>query len=402
MRKLLAQRVLKLNPSPTLALDAKIKKMVKEGINVISFGVGEPDFDTPFYIKEAGKRAIDDGFTKYTPAGGTESLKKAVSLWYQKEYGVNISPSMVVISNGAKHSLFNIALALIDSNDEVIIPSPYWVSYPEQVSLVGGNPVFVKTTIDDDFKVTKEKIERAITDRTKAVIINSPSNPTGMVYLEEELLSIIEMAKRYDFYLIFDEIYDKLVYDKKFVSILKLIENDKNMRDRIVVVNGVSKSYAMTGWRIGYTISSEELAKVMNDIQSQTTSNPSSISQRAAEVALIEETDDLKKMVAEFKERRDIIFKLLSEIPDLRIHKPEGSFYIFPDFSRYLNRKVGDRIIKDTLDLADYLLQEARVGVVPGEAFGASGYLRFSFATSRENIKEGIKNIKEALMKLKS
>lgn len=402
MRKLLAQRVLKLNPSPTLALDAKIKKMVKEGINFISFGVGEPDFDTPFYIKEAGKRAIDDGFTKYTPAGGTESLKKAVSLWYQKEYGVNISPSMVVISNGAKHSLFNIALALIDSNDEVIIPSPYWVSYPEQVSLVGGNPVFVKTTIDDDFKVTKEKIERAITDRTKAVIINSPSNPTGMVYLEEELLSIIEMAKRYDFYLIFDEIYDKLVYDKKFVSILKLIENDKNMRDRIVVVNGVSKSYAMTGWRIGYTISSEELAKVMNDIQSQTTSNPSSISQRAAEVALIEETDDLKKMVAEFKERRDIIFKLLSEIPDLRIHKPEGSFYIFPDFSRYLNRKVGDRIIKDTLDLADYLLQEARVGVVPGEAFGASGYLRFSFATSRENIKEGIKNIKEALMKLKS
>lgn len=400
MKTIFAKRLSNLNPSPTLALDAKIKEMIKNGIEVISFGVGEPDFDTPQYIKEAGKKAIDDGFTKYTPAGGTETLKKAVCSWYEREYGVKIKPSMVVVSNGAKHSLFNIALALIDDGDEVIIPAPYWVSYPEQISLVGGRPVFIKTNIDDNFKLTPKMIEDVVTNKTKAIIISSPSNPTGAVYFKEELLEIIKVSRKYNFYLIFDEIYDKLVYDKKFCSILELVQDDENIRDRVIVVNGVSKSYAMTGWRIGYTISNEKMAKVMNDIQSQTTSNPCSISQKAAETALSQVTDDLNNMIKEFKKRRDLIYKLISEIPDVRVNKPEGSFYIFPDFSNYLGRKDGKKVIKTTLDLADYLLQNANAGIVPGEAFGAKGYLRFSFATSSENIKKGIANIKNALSKL--
>ncbi len=400
MKDSFAKRISKLNPSPTLALDAKIKDMIKNNINVISFGVGEPDFDTPEYIKEAGRLAIDEGFTKYTPAGGTDSLKNAICAWYKREYKVDITPSMIVVSNGAKHSLFNIALALFDRGDEVIIPSPYWVSYPEQISLVGGKPVFIKTTIDDDFKVSPEKIENAITNKTRALIISSPSNPTGAVYFKEELKKIIKIAEKHGLYLIFDEIYDKLVYDKKFVSTLELIDRNKTITEKVIVVNGVSKSYAMTGWRIGYTISHEKLAKVMNDIQSQTTSNPSSISQRAAEVALLKETDDLKKMVAEFKERRDLIYKLIHDLPNVRVHKPEGSFYIFPDFSSYIGKKYNNKTIKNTLDLADYLLQMAKVGVVPGEAFGAPGYLRFSFATSKDNIKKGIESIREALEKL--
>ncbi len=396
-----ADRVSKLNPSPTLALDATIKKMIKEGINVISFGVGEPDFDTPEYIKRAGKKAIDDGLTKYTPASGTEGLKKAVCEWYRRNYQVKIDPSMVVVSNGAKHSLFNIALAIIDTDEEVIIPSPYWVSYPEQISLLGGNPVFVESTIKDNFKVNQKKIEKAITSKTKAILINSPSNPTGAVYFEKEILQILDLGRKYDIYLIFDEIYDKLVYDRSFTTVLKLIEDDKELKERVIVVNGVSKTYAMTGWRIGYTISNTKLAKVMGDIQSQTTSNPSSISQKAAEIALLEETEDLKNMVDRFKKRRDLIYKLLSEIADLKVNKPEGSFYIFPDFSAYIGRSYGKKKIANTIELADYLLHEAKVGVVPGEAFGASGYMRFSFATSEENIERGIGNIKKALEKLK-
>ncbi len=396
-----AERVSKLNPSPTLALDATVKRMIKEGVDVISFGVGEPDFDTPLYIKEAGKKAIDSGLTKYTPASGTDGLKKAVCEWYKRNYNVGIEPSMVVVSNGAKHSLFNIALTLINPGDEMIIPSPYWVSYPEQISLIGGKPVFVESTINDNFKVTPEKIEKAITDKTKAILINSPSNPTGAVYFEKEILSILELGRKYDLYLVFDEIYDRLVYDQDFTTVLKLIEEDEKLKDCVIVVNGVSKTYAMTGWRIGYTISSPKLAKIMGDIQSQTTSNPSSISQKAAEVALLQDSEDLKNMVSQFKKRRNLIYKLLSEIPDLKIHKPEGSFYIFPDFSAYIDSRDGNKKISNTVELADYLLHEAKVGVVPGEAFGAMGYMRFSFATSEENIEKGINNIKKVLKKLK-
>lgn len=395
-----AKRVTNLKPSPTLALDAKIKEMIKNGIEVISFGVGEPDFDTPTYIKEAGKKAIDEGFTKYTPAGGTEGLKKAVCFWYEREYGIKIKPSMVVVSNGAKHSLFNLALALIDDGDEVIIPAPYWVSYPEQVLLAGGKPVFIDTTIEDNFKLTSKKIEKALTEKTKAIIISSPSNPTGSVYFREELIEILNFAKKYDFFLIFDEIYDKLVYDKKFCPILELVKEDKDLKERVIVVNGVSKSFAMTGWRIGYIVGNEDLVKVINDIQSQTTSNPCSISQKAAETALNVVTGDLENMIEEFKARRDLIFNLISDLPHVKVMKPEGSFYIFPDFSKYLGKCDGKRVIKTTLDLADYLLQEALTGVVPGEAFGSPGYLRFSFATSREKIKKGIENIKAALKKL--
>ncbi len=396
----LAKRLESLKPSPTLALDAHIKKLRASGVDVISFGVGEPDFDTPDLIKKAAIKAINDGFTKYTPASGTESLKKAICTYYKNYYAAEIAPAQLVVSNGAKHSLFNIALALFNKGDEVLIPSPYWVSYPEQVALVGGKPVFVETKQEDDFKVKPDALEKTFTKKTKAIILNTPSNPTGMVYRKEELLDILGFAKEKRIYVIADEIYDRLVYEKDFVTVLSLIKDDETLQRQVIVVNGVSKTFAMTGWRIGYTISHEEVAKAMADIQSQTTSNPCSISQKAAEEALINGDDSVKKMLKEFKERRDLIVDLLSDIKDVKINKPMGSFYVFPDFSAYVGRKFNGIRIQNTLKLCEYLLNEARVGIVPGEAFGAPGYVRFSFATSKKNIKDGIGRTKDALYRL--
>lgn len=397
----LAKRLKSLKPSPTLALDAHIKKLRSSGINVISFGVGEPDFDTPETIKAAAIKAINNGFTKYTPASGTEELKKAVCQYYHRQYNVSLNPSQIVVSNGAKHSLFNIALALFNNRDEVIIPVPYWVSYPEQLSLVGAKPVFVKTNLVDGFKVKVEQLEQCLTKKTKAIIINTPSNPTGMIYYKDELLKILDFAKTHRLFLIVDEIYDRLVYEKEFVSILNLIQNDQLAKDLVIVVNGVSKSFAMTGWRIGYTISNEMIAKAMADIQSQTTSNPSSISQKAAETALLGDDEDVKKMVQEFKQRRDLIVSMLISIEGVNLNSPDGSFYVFPDFSFYINKKFNGIKIQSSLKLCEYLLNEAKVGIVPGEAFGAPGFVRFSFATSKENIKIGLESVKSALYKLK-
>ncbi len=397
----LAKRLKSLKPSPTLALDAHIKKLRSLGINVISFGVGEPDFDTPETIKSAAIKAINNGFTKYTPASGTEDLKRAVCQYYQKYYNVNLTPPQIVVSNGAKHSLFNIALAIFNNRDEVIIPAPYWVSYPEQLCLVGAKPIFVKTSLMDGFKVKVEQLQQCLTKKTKAIILNTPSNPTGMIYNKDELLKILDFAKTHKLFLIVDEIYDRLVYEKEFVSILNLIQNDQLAKDSVIVVNGVSKSFAMTGWRIGYTISNEAIAKAMADIQSQTTSNPSSISQKAAEAALLGDDEDVKKMVEVFKQRRDLIVSMLRNIEGVNLKSPDGSFYVFPDFSHYINKKFNGIRIQSTLKLCEYLLNEAKVGIVPGEAFGAPGFVRFSFATSKENINAGLESVKYALHRLK-
>lgn len=398
MLKGVSKRALSISPSPTLALDARIKKLKSEGIAVISFGVGEPDFDTPLNIKNAGKKAIDEGFTKYTPSQGTESLRQTICNFYNRKWGTQLKPTNIVVSNGAKHSLFNIAMALFEDGDEVIIPSPYWVSYPEQIILMGAKPIFIKTDLSMDFKINADLLREHITDKTKALILNSPSNPTGMVYDKKELQEILNIVVEKGLYLIADEIYDALVYDGvEYTSVLSFVSDNPDLMKNVIVVNGVSKTYAMTGWRIGYTISNETIAKLIGDMQSQSTSNPCSISQKAAEEALSGSQEAVKIMLEAFQKRRNLISELLSEIEGVRLKKPDGSFYIFPDFSNFVGKAFNGIKIQNTIKLCEYLLEEAKIGIVPGEAFGAPGYVRFSFATSEENIVEGIKRLKEAL-----
>lgn len=398
MLKGVSKRALSISPSPTLALDARIKKLRSEGIAVISFGVGEPDFDTPLNIKNAGKKAIDEGFTKYTPSQGTESLRQTICNFYNRKWGTQLKPTNIVVSNGAKHSLFNIAMALLEDGDEVIIPSPYWVSYPEQIILMGAKPIFIKTDLSMDFKINADLLREHITDKTKALILNSPSNPTGMVYDKKELQEILNVVVEKGLYLIADEIYDALVYDGvEYTSVLSFVSDNPDLMKNVIVVNGVSKTYAMTGWRIGYTISNETIAKLIGDMQSQSTSNPCSISQKAAEEALSGSQEAVKIMLEAFQKRRNLISELLSEIEGVRLKKPDGSFYIFPDFSNFVGKAFNGIKIQNTIKLCEYLLEEAKIGIVPGEAFGAPGYVRFSFATSEENIVEGIKRLKEAL-----
>lgn len=398
MLKGVSKRALSISPSPTLALDARIKKLRSEGIAVISFGVGEPDFDTPLNIKNAGKKAIDKGFTKYTPSQGTESLRQTICNFYNRKWGTQLKPTNIVVSNGAKHSLFNIAMALFEDGDEVIIPSPYWVSYPEQIILMGAKPIFIKTDLSMDFKINADLLREHITDKTKALILNSPSNPTGMVYDKKELQEILKVVVEKGLYLIADEIYDALVYDGvEYTSVLSFVRDNPDLMKNVIVVNGVSKTYAMTGWRIGYTISNETIAKLIGDMQSQSTSNPCSISQKAAEEALSGSQEAVKIMLEAFQKRRNLISELLSEIEGVRLKKPDGSFYIFPDFSNFVGKAFNGIKIQNTIKLCEYLLEEAKIGIVPGEAFGAPGYVRFSFATSEENIVEGIKRLKEAL-----
>lgn len=398
MLKGVSKRALSISPSPTLALDARIKKLRSEGIAVISFGVGEPDFDTPLNIKNAGKKAIDEGFTKYTPSQGTESLRQTICNFYNRKWGTQLKPTNIVVSNGAKHSLFNIAMALLEDGDEVIIPSPYWVSYPEQIILMGAKPIFIKTDLSMDFKINADLLREHITDKTKALILNSPSNPTGMVYDKKELQEILNVVVEKGLYLIADEIYDALVYDGvEYTSVLSFVRDNPDLMKNVIVVNGVSKTYAMTGWRIGYTISNETIAKLIGDMQSQSTSNPCSISQKAAEEALSGSQEAVKIMLEAFQKRRNLISELLSEIEGVRLKKPDGSFYIFPDFSNFVGKAFNGIKIQNTIKLCEYLLEEAKIGIVPGEAFGAPGYVRFSFATSEENIVEGIKRLKEAL-----
>jgi len=372
--------------------------MQAQGIHVISFGAGEPDFDTPENIKKAAIMAIEEGFTKYTPVGGIDELKDAIIHKFQRDNHLTYKRSEILVSCGGKHSFYNLAQAILDHGDEVIIPAPYWVSYPPMVALAGATPIIVETREENGFKLTPEDIKKAITAKTKALIINSPSNPTGGAYTKEELKRIAGIAIEHNFFMISDEIYEKIVYDGfEFVSIASLGEEVKK---RTIIVHGVAKTYAMTGWRIGYTAGAEEIISAMNNIQSQSTSNPTSIAQKASVEALIGPQEEVKKMVSAFEERRNFIVDRLNRIDKVSCFKPMGAFYVFPNFSSYYGKSYEGKKISNSTDLADYFLNVARVAVVPGIEFGADPFERLSFATSMEDIKEGIDRIEEALKKI--
>ena len=394
----LSDRAKSLRPSPTLAINAKAKSMQAQGIHVISFGAGEPDFDTPENIKQAAKKALDNGFTKYTPVGGIDDLKDAIINKFQRDSGLSYKRSEIIVSCGGKHSFYNLAQAIFDRGDEVIIPAPFWVSYPPMVSLAGGSPVIVATTEKNEFKITPEDLKKPITPRTKALIINSPSNPTGSAYTKKELEKIAEIAISKNFFVISDEIYEKIVYDGfQFISIASLSDE---MKKKTIIVHGVAKTYAMTGWRIGYTAGSEEIISAMNNIQSQSTSNPTSIAQKASVEALAGPQDEVEKMVSAFAQRRNYIVDRLNKMPGVSCYKPAGAFYVFPNFSSYYGKSYQGKKIENSTHLADYFLDVARVAVVPGVEFGADPFERLSYATSMEDIKEGLNRIEEALKKL--
>jgi len=395
---ILSSRARGLKPSPTLAINAKAKSMQAQGIKVVSFGAGEPDFDTPENIKRAAIKAIQEGFTKYTAVGGIDELKDAVIQKFKRDSDLTYKRSEILVSCGGKHSFYNLAQALFDQGDEVIIPAPYWVSYPPMVSLAGAAPVIIGTCEEDDFKITPEGLKRAITPKTKALVLNSPSNPTGSAYTKKDLERIAEIAISSNFFVISDEIYEKIVYDGfEFRSIASLGEE---IRKRTIIVHGVAKTYAMTGWRIGYTAGPEEIISAMNNIQSQSTSNPTSISQKASVEALIGSQDEVKKMVSAFAQRRNYIVDRLNEIEGVSCYKPIGAFYVFPNFSHYYGRTYQGKKINNSTDLADFFLDVAKVAVVPGVEFGADPFERLSYATSMEDIHEGIDRIEDALKKL--
>ncbi len=395
---ILSSRAKSLKPSPTLAINAKAKSMQAQGIHVISFGAGEPDFDTPENIKQAAKKALDEGFTKYTAVGGIDELKDAIIKKFQRDSGLSYKRAEIIVSCGGKHSFYNLAQAIFDQGDEVIIPAPYWVSYPPMVSLAGGTPVIVETTEKNAFKITPEDLKKAITPKTKALIINSPSNPTGSAYTKKDLEKIAEIAIPKDFFVISDEIYEKIVYDGfDFISIASLSEE---MKKKTIIVHGVAKTYAMTGWRIGYTAGSDEIISAMNNIQSQSTSNPTSIAQKASVEALAGPQDEVEKMVSAFAQRRNYIVDRLNKMPGVSCYKPAGAFYVFPNFSSYYGRAYQTKKIENSTHLADFFLDVARVAVVPGVEFGADPFERLSYATSLENIKEGLDRIEESLNKL--
>jgi len=372
--------------------------MKAQGIDVVGFGAGEPDFDTPDHIKEAAKKALDRGFTKYTPASGMRELKEAVCRKLKEENGLEYEPDQVLISCGAKHSIFNAILALCDEGDEVILPSPYWVSYPEMIKLAQAKPVIIKTTQENNFKITSQQLEEAISSKTKLFILNSPSNPTGMIYTKDELRIISDILTEARIYCISDEIYEKIIYDGwKHTSIASL---NPRIKELTILVNGVSKTYSMTGWRIGYAAGPKEIIQAMSNLQSHSTSNPTSVSQVAAIAALQSSQGEVRRMVDEFQRRRDHIVKRLNRIPGISCLKPPGAFYAFPDISRIIGKSYNGKIIRDSISLAQLLLYEAKVAVVPGAAFGADEHLRFSYATSMENIDKGLDRVEEFVKKL--
>jgi aspartate aminotransferase len=395
----ISKRAQAIKPSPTLATAAKAKAMKAQGIDVVDFGVGEPDFDTPENVKQAGIKAIQSGFTKYTPAGGTDELKEAVIEKFRKDNGLSYEKSQVLISCGAKHSLYNIAEALFDPGDEVIIPSPYWVSYPDQVILNDATPVIVETTEQEGFRISAAKLEKAVTRKTKAIVLNSPSNPTGLAYDKKTLEEVAAVAVKHKIYVISDEIYEKLVYDGfKHFSIASL---GPEIRDLTLVVNGVSKSHSMTGWRIGYAAGPKDVITAMANIQSQSTSNPASISQKAALEALRGPQDFIHTMNVEFDKRRKFMVERLNKIPGVSCLMPVGAFYAFPNIAKLFGRSVNGRPINNSADLAGYLLEEAKVALVSGDAFGADAYIRLSYATSMESIQKGLDRIEKAVSQLR-
>ena len=395
---ILSNRAKSLKPSPTLAINAKAKAMQAQGIRVISFGAGEPDFDTPQNIKQAAVRAIEEGFTKYTAVGGIDELKDAIIHKFQRDNQLTFKRSQILVSCGGKHSFYNLAQVLFDQGDEVIIPGPYWVSYPPMVSLTGATPVVLNTKEENGFKMTPEDLKGVVTPRTKALILNSPSNPTGSAYTRRELEWVAEIASSHNFFIISDEIYEKIVYDGfEFISIASLNEE---VRKRTIIVHGVAKTYSMTGWRIGYAAGPEELISAMSNVQSQSTSNPTSISQKASVEALAGPQEEVAKMVAAFAERRNYIVDRLNKIPGVSCYKPMGAFYVFPNFSSYYGKSYQGKRFSNSTELADFFLDVARVAVVPGIEFGADRFERLSYATSMEDIREGLDRIEESLKKL--
>ena len=397
-QKQIADRVQALAQSQTLAMSQKSAELRAKGIDVINMSVGEPDFNTPEHIKEAAKRAIDDNFSHYSPVPGYLSLRTAISNKLKRENNIDYAPEQIVVGNGAKHELSNVILSLINPGDEVIIPTPAWVSYVEMVKLAEGKVVEIPTGIDNDFKITPSRLRQAITPRTRAVLLCSPSNPTGSVYTHSELKAIVEILGEYpDIVAISDEIYEHIIYDGTFTSLASFPE----IADRTVVINGVSKAYARTGWRIGYCAAPLWLAKAVSKLQGQTTSGVSSIAQKAAEAAYNGPQDCVRHMCEAFRLRRDLIVELASKIPGFRINKPHGAFYLFPDVSELLGTRYDDKIIETSNDLAMYLLEKAHVATVDGAAFGAPGYIRFSYATSEEQIAEAMKRVHTAISNLK-
>lgn len=391
----LSKKGMSIEPSVTLAISAKASAMKKAGENVISFSVGEPDFNTPENIQKAGIEAITTGITKYTPASGTPEIKEAICKKFKNENGLEYKPSQIIVSNGGKHSLYNALMAILNPGDEVIFSIPYWVSYPELVMIAGGVPVKVPTKEENEFKFSSSDLEAAKTDKTKAIIINSPSNPTGSVYSKEELQDIADWAVKNNIIVISDELYEKLIYDGyEHISIASLNEDIKNLT---IVVNGMAKAYAMTGWRIGYAAGDEKIIKIMSNLQSHTTSNPNSIAQYASIEGLSGSQDGIMKMKAEFDKRRKVMVDLINGIKGVSCATPKGAFYVMLNISQLLGAEVEGIKINSSVDFADLLLEKCKVAVVPGLAFGDDNYVRLSYATSVENINEGLNRVKELL-----
>lgn len=394
----LADRALNINPSPTLSIDAEAKIMASRGHKIVNFGAGEPDCDTPDYIKEAAIAAIRAGKTKYTPVTGISELKEAICEKYRQEQGLSYKPQQVVVSSGAKHSLYNAMQVLVQPGDEVILPAPYWVSYLEQIKLAGATPRIIETREENGFKLTPAELESAVGPRTRLFILNSPNNPTGSVFTEEELGALAEVVEKHGLTVISDEIYEKLIYNgTKHVSIATL---SPALKEQTVVINGVSKAYAMTGWRIGYTISPELVAKAMTGLQSHTTSNPASIAQYASVAALTGDQSFTERMRTEFLRRRNYMYERLNAIKGISCTRPNGAFYLYPNVRSCFGKRYQGRAVNSATGLATLLLQEVKVAVVPGIAFGNDNYFRLSYASSLENIKKGLDRIEDLINKM--
>ena len=399
--EILSNRILNMAESETLAMTAKARELKAQGKDVISLSIGEPDFNTPEVVKEAAKKAIDDNFTHYPPVPGYADLKEAICEKFRRDNGLEFKPDQIVVSTGAKQCLYQVAQVLLNPGDEAIIPTPYWVSYKEFVRLAGGTPVFVKTKIENDFKVTPQQLEEAITPKTKLIMFSSPSNPTGMLYSKEELKAIADVVARHEnVFVIADEIYEHINFVGKHESIGQFA----TIKDRVITVNGVAKGFAMTGWRIGFIAAPTIIAKACNKLQGQVTSATCSIAQKATVCAMQMDpttSEDIINMRNIFKKRRDMVYQLLCDIPGLKVRMPQGAFYFFPDVSQYYGKSFNGKKIENSTDMAFYLLNEANVATVMGSAFGDDDCIRLSYATSEELLIEALRRIKEALLQLK-
>ena len=394
----LSDRLNRLSPSATLAMSQKSSELKAQGVDVINLSVGEPDFNTPDHIKAAAVKAVEENYSRYSPVPGYPTLREAISAKLKNENGLDYAPAQILCSNGAKQSVCNAIMALVNAGDEVIIPAPYWVSYPQMVKLAEGEPVIVEAGIEQDFKITPEQLEAAITPKTRALILCSPSNPTGSVYSKEELAGLARILAQHERVIVIaDEIYEHINYIGKHESIAQFAE----IKDRVVIVNGVSKAYAMTGWRIGFIAAPEWIVKGCNKLQGQYTSGPCSVSQKAAEAAYTGSQQCVEDMRQAFERRKNLIVKLAKEIPGLEVNNPEGAFYLFPKCSSYFGKKDGERVINNSTDFAMYLLEVGHVATVGGDAFGSPECFRMSYATSDENIVEAMKRIKETLARLR-